>query len=97
MQIAKATGKEFVERWILLNRGSGKTNDQMKGTTFVYGNEVLTLTSNERGDLEINSHQTNVIVFRQMIELDMRNICRACSMEHQSYKDAIECCVDIED
>ncbi|MEW9673185.1 hypothetical protein [Ammoniphilus sp. 3BR4] len=97
MQLTKATGKELVERWIYQNRGLGRTTDQMEGTTFVYGNEILTLTSNKRGTLDIQSKQTPVVIFRKMDELEMRNICRACSLEHTSYKEAVECCVDIEE
>lgn len=97
MQITKATGKELVERWILQNKGLGRTKDEMTGTTtFVYGNEILTLTSNEQGDLEIKSQQTRVVLFRKLDELDMTNSCRACGLEHETYKDAIECCIDIE-
>lgn len=97
MDLTQATGEELVERWILFNRGLRRTHDQMKGTTFVYGNEILTLISNERGDLEIKSQQKPVVVFRKIDELDLTNTCRACGMEHPSYKEAIECCVDIED
>ncbi|MEW9673726.1 hypothetical protein [Ammoniphilus sp. 3BR4] len=97
MKLTQATGKELIERWILQNRGIGRTTDQMIGTTFVYGNEISTLSSNERGELEIHSEKSRVVVFRKMDELDMTNTCRACSLEHQSYKDSIECCVDIEE
>lgn len=95
MHITKATGKDLVERWILQNRGLGRTKDQMTGTTFVYGNEILTLTSSEQGNLEIESQQTRVVLFRKLDELDMTNSCRVCGLEHETYKDAIECCIDI--
>lgn len=97
MQFTQATGRELIERWVLIQRGLGKTNDEMKETTFVYGNEILTIHFNEQGSIKIESEQKHVVVFRKMDELDMTNTCRACSIEHQSYKDAIECCVEIED
>lgn len=97
MQLTQATGRDLIERWVLIHRGLGKTNDEMKETMFVYGNEILTLHFNEQGALEIEAEKKHVVVFRKMDELDMTNTCRACSMEHLSYKDAIECCVDIEE
>lgn len=97
MQITKATGKELVERWIQQSKGLGRSLDHLKETTFVYGNEILTLTPSERGTLDIQSKPSNVVIFRKMDELDMKNTCRACGVEHLSYKDAIECCVNIEE
>ncbi len=97
MQAIKATGKELAERWILQNRGLGKTNEEMINTTFVYGDVILTLVANEQGNLEIESKKGRVVVFRKIDELDLTHTCRACGMEHQSHKEAVECCMDIEE
>lgn len=96
MPAIKATGKELVERWILQNRGLGKTNEEMIQTTFVYGDEILTLVASEQGDVEVESNKGKVVVFRQIDELDMTHTCRACGTEHQSHKEAIECCMEHE-
>lgn len=96
MKATKATGKELVERWILQNRGIGRTNEDMLNTTFVYGDEILTLVANGQ-NLEIEFQQGQVVVFRKIDELDMTHSCRACGLEHQSHKEAIECCMDIEE
>lgn len=91
----KATGRELVERWILQNRGLGKTNEEMVKTTFVYGDEILTLVANEQGMVEIHSQPGKVVVFRKIDELDLTHTCRACGWEHESHKEAIECCMEI--
>ncbi|MEW9670930.1 hypothetical protein [Ammoniphilus sp. 3BR4] len=96
MPTTKATGKELVQRWIIQNEGLGKTMDEMMGTTFVYGNEVLTLVADEKDSFRIESQIGRVVVFRKIDELDLSHSCRACGLEHHSHKEAIECCMDVE-
>lgn len=96
MPVIKATGRELVERWILQNLTIGKTNEELLNTTFVYGDEILTLAANEQGNVEIETRHGKVVVFRQIDELDMTHTCRACGTEHQSHKEAIECCMEHE-
>lgn len=96
MQTAKATGRELVQRWILQNEAIGKTKEDMMGTTFVYGDEILTLAAIGDESIGIQSQKGRVVVFRKLDDLDLSHTCRACGLEHPSHKGAIECCMDIE-
>lgn len=42
------------------------------------------------------SKSKHVLVYSRMGELDRTNRCLVCGMEYQTFKEAIECCVDIE-
>lgn len=96
MIVKEKIGIELVEKWVHQNRIHGKTNEQMAGTTFVFGDEVISLNLNESGILKIEYKQGPVIIFRQADHVNQPNVCRACGMEHLNYKDAIQCCTNIE-
>ncbi|KIL49382.1 hypothetical protein [Jeotgalibacillus soli] len=97
MQTHQTTGKELIEKWIVQNVISGKTSQELSGTLFVYGDEAMTLTSTETGSLEIITEEvSNVVVFRKKNESDATNMCRACGVDHSTFKEALECCADID-
>ncbi|HJV45071.1 MAG TPA: hypothetical protein VJ824_05005 [Bacillota bacterium] len=85
-------GKDLVQKWVQQSRSHGKTDDQIIGTVFVYGDEMLTLEKAENGELVIESKKTPVVIFRKLNELHKSNVCRACGTEYHSHKEAIQCC-----
>ncbi|TFE00014.1 hypothetical protein [Jeotgalibacillus sp. R-1-5s-1] len=96
-QIMATTNRELIEKWMTQQLLQGKRNEEMAGTLFVYGNEAHRLHHHPTGELEIVSEEiTEVVVFRQPAETIPYNSCRACGMEHESFKAAIECCADVD-
>lgn len=97
MIVNRVKGIDLVNNWIHLNREHGKTDTEMAGTTFIFGNEVITLYQSVFGGLKMESKSGPVVVFRQLIEEIYPNVCRACGMEHDNHKDAVVCCTKTED
>jgi len=94
---AETTSRELIERWIVQNILEGKSNDQLVGTMFVYGNEAFMLTQSSTGALEIvEQRSSQVIVFRKKEDAQPVNSCRACGTDYSSIKEAIECCADVD-
>ena len=95
---AKSKSVELVDKWIQQNREHGATEEEMIDTTFVFGDEIMHLIRNENGALEVEHKVGHVVIFRNRDELNInKNMCRACGMEHSSYKEAIECCMEMEE
>ncbi len=96
--LGKSKGVDLVQKWIEQNREQGKTEDEMIDTTFVFGDEIMHLIRSESGVLEVEHKLGHVVVFRNRDELSFNmNMCRACGMEYASYKEAIECCMEMEE
>ncbi len=95
MQTKQTAEKDLIEAWILEELTKGKTVEEMNGTTFVYGKELLTLKRNAEGSFDVEPLPAKeVVVIRE--EMEMENICNKCGMEHQTFKEVIQCCEDVE-
>lgn len=97
MQANQSIKKEMIQEWVTQNEIMGKTSDDMNGTTFVHGNELLMLKSNGRGGLEVEPLEVpEVIVFNKEYDASKMNICNACGMEHPTIKEVTECCAELD-
>lgn len=96
-QMTGTSNQELIEKWVTQQLMNGKTNREMDGTLFVYGNEAHRLHHHPTGEIEIVPEQiSDVVVFRKREERVELNHCRACGMEYDTFKDAIECCSDVD-
>ena len=97
-QQIETTSRELIEKWIVQNILVGKSNAELAGTFFVYGDETFSLRLTSMGGLEIApEHEVSqVVVFRKKEEVQPVNICRACGIDYSSFKEAIECCADLD-
>ncbi|WP_075618296.1 hypothetical protein [Paenisporosarcina indica] len=85
--------RELIERWINQHVLNGKTNDELEGTLFVYGNEVHSLLKTSAGDWVLEPQDVpQVVVFRKEEESEPINMCCACGQDYASFKDSIQCC-----
>ncbi|TDL31802.1 hypothetical protein E2R51_11295 [Jeotgalibacillus sp. S-D1] len=97
IQQTQTTSRELIERWIVQKVLEGKTNQELEGTMFVYGNEAFKLQGTANGALDIKEQTVSeVVVFRKKDETEPANICRACGLDYSSFKEAIECCADVD-
>ncbi|MBD8007108.1 hypothetical protein [Bacillus norwichensis] len=97
MQTKQTTDRDYIEEWILAEMTKGKTVEEMSGTTFVLGNELLTLKRNTEGSFDVEPLATKeVVVIREEEKMKIENICNKCGMEHPTYKEVIQCCEDVE-
>ena len=89
--------REMIERWINQHVLDGKTNDELEGTLFVYGNEVHSLTKTASGNWTVEPQEVKqVVVFRKEEEPESVNMCRACGQDYTSFKESIQCCAYLE-
>jgi|GEM_PF-1985907 len=95
--VRKAVGYDLVNKWIQRNRSLGKTNDEMNGTIVVFGDGIYTISKTDSGELDVQLTRGNVVIFRDMKELAAENECRACGMLHDTYKEAVECCMNMDE
>ncbi|RWR14620.1 hypothetical protein [Siminovitchia fortis] len=97
MQTKQTAERDFIEEWILEELIKGKTVEEMNGTTFVLGNELLTLKRNAEGSFDVEPLAAKeVVVIREEEKLEIENICSKCGMEHQTFKEVIQCCENVE-
>lgn len=97
MQEKQWSGKEFIEDWVSQRMQMGKTIDEMHGTTFVYGNEMLTLKKGTERVFEFEPKEVpRIVVLHKNDELELGNTCCTCGMEHHSFKAVLECCADVD-
>ncbi|KIL52965.1 hypothetical protein [Jeotgalibacillus campisalis] len=97
IQQTQSTSRDLIERWIVQHVLEGRSNSELEGTMFVYGNEAYTLEQTSQGALSIIEYPvSNVVVFRKKEEADPANVCRACGLDYSSFKEAIECCADVD-
>ncbi|MGD7044478.1 hypothetical protein [Jeotgalibacillus proteolyticus] len=97
IQQTQTTSRDLIERWIVQHVLEGRSNEELEGTMFVYGNEAYTLEQTSQGALSIKEHSVSkVIVFRKKEDADPANMCRACGLDYSSFKEAIECCADVD-
>ncbi|WP_134701800.1 hypothetical protein [Ammoniphilus sp. YIM 78166] len=96
--LGKSKGVDLVQKWIQQSFEQGKTEAELIDTTFVFGDEIMHLIRNQVGVLEVEQKVGHVVIFRNREELGLnKNMCRACGIEHGSYKEAIECCMEMEE
>lgn len=89
--------RELIDRWMVQQLINGQTNEELSETLFVYGDEAATLRLNDNGSLRIEREPVKkVVAFRRAEEASTLNMCRACGMDHSSYKEALECCAHID-
>lgn len=97
MQTKQATGIDFIEEWVLQKLVMGRTIDEMNGTTFVYGNELLTLKKNADGAFDLEPFKVPEVIFLDKPgKEELADTCFTCGMEHHSHKAALECCANVD-
>jgi len=97
LQQAVNSLREMVEKWINQHMLAGKMEEELEGTLFVYGNEVHSLMKTSSGDWAIKPQEvTQVVVFRKDEVTEPINMCRACGQDYESFKEAIQCCADLD-
>lgn len=97
MQTKHAEERDLIEGWILEELIKGKTIEEMNGTTFVFGKELLTIKRNAEGSFDVEPLETKEVVFiKEEEQMETANMCNKCGMEHQTFKEVIQCCEDIE-
>jgi len=97
MQTKQAAGREYIDEWVLEELVKGKPIEDINGITFVIGNELLTVTKKADGSFDVEPQKAKeVIVLQKKIATEFENICTTCGLEHQSYKEVLQCCDDIE-
>ncbi|PPA69221.1 hypothetical protein [Jeotgalibacillus proteolyticus] len=93
----ETTSRELIERWIVQQVLEGRSNQELSGTMFIYGDEAFELQETAIGSLEIKEQPAEqIVVFRKKEEMDPANVCRACGLDYSSFKEAIECCADVD-
>ncbi|MFS0645452.1 hypothetical protein [Siminovitchia sp. 179-K 8D1 HS] len=95
MQTKQSEGRIFIDEWVMERLIMGKSVDEMDGTTFVYGNELLTLKKKVDGSFVVEPQRAPEVVVLEKPEENV-NFCRACGTEHSSYKESLECCAHID-
>ncbi|WP_139148975.1 hypothetical protein [Alkalicoccus daliensis] len=90
----RTTAKELVQKWVEQQKNSGRTEQELRQTMFVYGDEVMEIDINEHQELHVKEKE-DIIVFRKP-EPEPGHICRCCTMEYDTEKDALQCCAYID-
>ena len=89
--------REMIDKWINQHVLAGKMKEELEGTLFVYGNEVHKLTKTSSEDWVIERQEVSqVVVFRKEEVTEPINMCRACGQDYESFKEAIQCCADLD-
>jgi hypothetical protein len=95
MQTKQSAGRIFIDEWVMERLIMGKSMEDLDGTTFVYGNELLTLKKKADGSFAVEPQKAPEVIVMEKSH-DDANLCDACGMEHVSHKDALECCANID-
>ncbi|WP_142303536.1 hypothetical protein [Evansella halocellulosilytica] len=91
------TAEQLIDRWVKQKFRAGKTEEDLNETVFIYGDQLLHLATDEWGSMNVESKGVNdVVIFRLPEEPTVENICRACGMEYDDEKAAMECCAYLE-
>ncbi|RST75137.1 hypothetical protein D4T97_007715 [Siminovitchia acidinfaciens] len=97
MQTKQTAERDFIDGWILEELIKGKTIEEMNGTTFVFGKELLTLKRNAEGSFDVEPLETkDIVIIQEEGKMRIENMCDKCGTEHQTFKEVIQCCEDIE-
>lgn len=88
------TGMELVNKWIETNRGLGKSDEEMDGTRFVFGDTLYTIKKNGNGRFEIDSSPGKIVVFRDAREYSDELTCRICGTRYDNKIETIRCCTN---
>ncbi|WP_017381086.1 hypothetical protein [Paenisporosarcina sp. TG-14] len=92
LQQAVKPSREMIEKWINQNVLAGKTDEELEGTLFVYGNEAHSLIKTPSGEWAIEPQEVKQVVIFRKEETEPVNMCRACGQDYTSFKEAIQCC-----
>ena len=87
-------GIDLVHKWISKNENAGLTEEQMNGTTFVYGDSVYRIIKSEHGGMDVEHIQGKVVIFRDMKEMSDEFTCRICGTEFNNQRETILCCIN---
>ncbi|PRO65707.1 hypothetical protein [Alkalicoccus urumqiensis] len=84
------SAEELVRKWMMNQQEIGRTTEDMKHTRFVYGSRIMEI--GEDGTIRERS-EGDVIIFRSPEQPQPpAHLCRCCSMEYDTEKDALQCC-----
>lgn len=96
MQMTYIEDLHFIDEWVLEQIFEGKTENDLVGTTFVYQNKLLALTTKSDGSFGVIPLPAKEVVFVPQNKVIEENICTTCGMDHATQKDVLQCCASIE-
>ncbi|MBM7715106.1 hypothetical protein MHB50_12010 [Siminovitchia sp. FSL H7-0308] len=95
MQTNQSAGRIFIDEWVMERLVMGKSIEDMNGTTFIYGNELLTLKKKADGSFVVVPQKAPEVVVLEKPHTEVE-ICPKCGTEYSSFKESLQCCADID-